>query len=146
VKSLKDCLDTYGREILSSLSEKQIVLDGKKLKGVSPCSKGNSGCYILNAWVSENRICVGQEKVDDKSNEITAIPNVLESLDIEDSVITIDAIGTQTAIAEQIRDKKGHYLLSVKGNQKELLDDIQCAFKTHRGYDAIEETDCGHGY
>jgi predicted transposase YbfD/YdcC len=66
-------------------------------------------------------------------------------LDIEDAVISIDAIGTQTAIAGQIRDKKGHYLLSVKGNQKGLLDDIQCAFKTYRGYDAIEETGCGHG-
>jgi predicted transposase YbfD/YdcC len=145
VSSLKNCLDTYGKEILSSLAEKQIVLDGKKLKGVSPNSKGNSGCYILNAWVSENRICVGQEKVNDKSNEITAIPDVLESLEIEDAVVSIDAIGTQTTIAKQIRDKKGHYLLSVKGNQKELLDDIQCAFKTHRGYDAIEETDRDHG-
>jgi predicted transposase YbfD/YdcC len=145
VESLRNCLCTYGKEILSGLAEKQIVLDGKKLKGVSPTSRGNFGLYILNAWVSENRICVGQEKVDDKSNEITAIPKVLESLDIEDSVVTIDAIGTQTEIAEQIREQKGHYLLSVKGNQKGLLDDIECAFKTHHGYDSIEETERGHG-
>jgi predicted transposase YbfD/YdcC len=145
VESLKNCLARYGKEILSSLAEKQIVLDGKKLKGVSPTSKGNAGCYILNAWVSENRICVGQEKVDDKSNEITAIPNVLKSLDIEDAVVSIDAIGTQTEITKQIREQKGHYLLSVKGNQKELLEDIQCAFKTHRGYNFTEETDCDHG-
>ena len=76
-------MEKYGKEILEDLSEKQIVLDGKKLRGVSPNSKGNSGLYILNAWVSENRICVGQEKVDEKSNEITAIPKILESLDIE---------------------------------------------------------------
>ena len=143
--SLKTCLTTYGKEILDCLSEKQIVLDGKKLKGVSPTSKGNTGLYILNAWVSENRICVGQEKVDDKSNEITAIPNVLKSLDIEDSVVTIDAIGTQTKIAELIRGKKGHYLLSVKANQNELLEDIQCAFKTHQGYHQCEEIDSDHG-
>jgi predicted transposase YbfD/YdcC len=130
---------------LNGLAEKQIVLDGKKLKGVSPTSRGNSGCYILNAWVSENRICVGQEKVEDKSNEITAIPNVLDSLDIEDSVVTIDAIGTQTAIAGKIREKKGHCLLPVRGNQKELLEDLECAFKTHCGYDFIEETDSDHG-
>ena len=144
-ESLKSCLTTYNKEILDCLAEKQIVVDGKKLKGVSPTSKGNKGLYILNAWVSENRICVGQEKVNDKSNEITAIPNVLTSLDIEDAVVTIDAIGTQTKIAEQIRQQKGNYMLSVKGNQKELHEDIQCAFKTHKGYDIIEEIEGDHG-
>ena len=143
--SLHQCLITYGKDILGCLSEKQIALDGKKLKGVSPTSKGNSGLYILNAWVGENNICVGQQKVEDKSNEITAIPEVLNSLDIEDAVVPIDAIGTQTKIAEQIRHKKGHYLLSVKGNQKKLLEDIECAFKTHQGYHHAEETNCGHG-
>lgn len=143
--SLKECLDTYGKDILGCLAEKQIVLDGKALKGVSPTSKGNSGLYILNAWVSENSVCVGQHKVEDKSNEITAIPKVLDSLDIEDAVITIDAMGTQIKIAEQIREKKGHYLLAVKGNQKELLEDMECAFKTHRGYDHTQELDYGHG-
>jgi predicted transposase YbfD/YdcC len=145
VEPLQNCLVTYGKEILAGLAEKQIILDGKKLRGVSPTSKGNAGCYILNAWVSENRICVGQEKVEDKSNEITAIPNVLKALDIEDSVVTIDAIGTQTEIAKLIREKKGHYLLSVKGNQKELFEDVQCAFKIHHGYDSKEEIDCDHG-
>jgi predicted transposase YbfD/YdcC len=145
VDSLKNCLFAYGKDILAVLSEKQIVLDGKKLKGASPTSKGNSGCYILNAWVSENRICVGQKKVNDKSNEITAIPDVLNSLDIKDSVVTIDAMGTQTKIAEQIRKQEGHYLLSVKSNQNDLLEDVQCAFKVHGGYDFVEETERGHG-
>ena len=104
--SLKTCLTTYGEEILDCFSEKQIVLEGKKLKGVPPTSKGNTGCYILNAWVSENRICVGQQKVNDKSNEITTIPEVLKSLDIEEAVVSIDAIGTQTRIVEQIRQQK----------------------------------------
>jgi predicted transposase YbfD/YdcC len=145
VEALRNCLCTFGREILDCLAEKQIVLDGKKLKGVSPTSKGNSGCYILNAWVSENRFCVGQEKVADKSNEITAIPKVLNSLDIEDSVVTIDAMGTQTAIAAQIREKKGNYLLSVKANQKGLLEDVESAFKVNHGHDTMEETEKGHG-
>jgi predicted transposase YbfD/YdcC len=145
VEALRNCLLTYGKEILNGLAEKQVILDGKKLKGVSPTSKGNSGLYILNAWVGENRICAGQEKVEEKSNEITAIPKVLKSLDIEDSVVTIDAIGTQTEIAEQIREQKGHYLLSVKANQKGLLEDIECAFKTHHGHDTVEKTERGHG-
>ena len=66
VESLKNCLSLHGQEILAGLAEKQIILDGKKLKGVSPTSRGNSGCYILNAWVNENHFCVGQAKVDDK--------------------------------------------------------------------------------
>ena len=144
-ESLKNCLVLYGKEILDCLAEKQIAFDGKKLKGVSPTGKGNTGCYIINAWVCENRICVWQEKVEDKSNEITAIPNVLASLDIEEAVVSIDAMGTQTAIAEQIREKKGHYLLAVKGNQAGLLEDIQCAFKTHQGYDIVEEIEGDHG-
>jgi predicted transposase YbfD/YdcC len=138
-------LATYGKEILGCLAKKQIVLDGKALRGVSPTAKGNSGLYILNARVSENSICIGQEKVEDKSNEITAIPRVLNTIDIEEALVTIDAMGTQTGIAEQIRGQKGHYLLSVKGNQKELLEDVECAFKTHQGYHVTEETDSGHG-
>jgi predicted transposase YbfD/YdcC len=145
VDSLRESLSLHGRELLSCLAEKQIVLDGKKLKGVSPTSRGNSGFYILNAWVSENRFCVAQEKVQDKSNEITAIPKVLESLDITDAVISIDAIGTQVAIAKQIVDKKGHYFLSVKANQPSLLEDIECAFKTHQGYHITEDIDKDHG-
>lgn len=145
VGSLQKTLAAYGQAILSCLAEKQIALDGKKLKGSSPTSKGNAGLYILNAWVSENSICVGQHKVGDKSNEIAAIPKVLDMLDIEEAVISIDAIGTQTKIAEQIRAKKGHYILSVKANQQELLDDIECAFKTHSGYHATESWDYGHG-
>lgn len=143
--SLIRCLETHGKELLSCLAEKQIVLDGKKLRGVSPTSQGNAGCYIMNAWVSENRICIGQEKVNEKSNEIRAIPNVLNSLDIEDAIVSIDAIGTQTKIAEQIRSQKGHYLLSVKGNQKELLGDIEYAFKANKSIDFVEDIDADHG-
>jgi predicted transposase YbfD/YdcC len=143
--SLQSCLERYGKEILGSFSEKQIVLDGKKLKGVSPSSKGNSGLYILNAWVSENRFCIGQQKVEEKSNEITAIPKILDSLDIEDSVVSIDAIGTQTKIAEQIIEQKGHYFLSVKGNQKGLLDDLELAFRLDKGLQFIDEPNYDHG-
>lgn len=75
---LEKSLRMYGKSILSDLSEKQIVIDGKKQRGVSPATRGNSGLFLLNVWVSENRFCVAQEKVEDKSNEITAIPFSLE--------------------------------------------------------------------
>ena len=71
---LRKCLNDYGKDIIGLLAEKQICLDGKKLKGVSPTSKGNRGFYLVNAWVSENRLCIGQKKVQDKSNEITTLP------------------------------------------------------------------------
>jgi predicted transposase YbfD/YdcC len=144
-ESLQTCLTHYGQEILEGLSEKQICLDGKKLRGVSPSSKGNSGLYVLNAWVSENRICIGQCKVEEKSNEITAIPQVLSSLDIEDAVVSIDAIGTQTGIAEQIIDQGGHYFLSVKGNQQGLLEDLEYAFRADKGIQFTEKSDNNHG-
>ena len=127
-KHLSDCLDKDGAALLGSLSGKQLAIDGKKLKGVSPRSKGNSGLYILNAWVCENRLCVGQEKVEDKSNEITAIPTLLEQLDIEGAVVSIDAIGCQSAIANQILEQGGEYLLAVKKNQKELFEQLEDSF------------------
>jgi len=64
---LKECLTKHGRELLDVLAEKQICLDGKKLRGQSPQSRGNKGLYIVNAWVSENRLCIGQQKVCDKT-------------------------------------------------------------------------------
>lgn len=143
--SLQNCLNSYGRDILSDLSEKQIVLDGKKLKGVSPKSKGNSGLYILNAWVSENRFCIGQQKVEEKSNEITAIPEILKSIEIEQAVVSIDAIGTQTKIAEQIIEQKGHYFLSVKGNQQGLLEELEQAFKINKGLHFSAKPESNHG-
>jgi len=142
---LRTCLTSFGKDIISTLSEKQICIDGKKLKGVSPASRGNSGLYILNAWVSENRICVGQQRVKDKSNEITAIPAVIKQLDITGAVVSIDAIGCQRNIAEQIVEQKGAYLLSVKSNQRELFDDIECGFKACAPESVSETREKDHG-
>ncbi|KAA6330050.1 hypothetical protein EZS27_021205 [termite gut metagenome] len=99
----------------------------------------------FDAWVSENRLCIGQEKVEEKSNEITAIPKVLASLDLIDVVVSIDAIGTQTKIAGQIIDQKGHNLLSVKGNQQGLLEDVEHAFRLNKGTVFTNETESNHG-
>jgi predicted transposase YbfD/YdcC len=144
-EELENSLRLYGRSILSDLSQKQIAIDGKKQRGVSPTTRGNQGLYLMNAWVSENRFCIAQEKVEDKSNEITAIPHVLNNIDIEDAVISIDAMGTQREIAELIVEKKGHYLLALKTNQKSLFEDVECAFKVHHGHDIHQTLDAGHG-
>lgn len=136
---LRQCLNDYGKSLIDILAEKQICLDGKKLRGVSPTSRGNEGLFIVNAWVSENKICVGQQRVDDKSNEIEAIPALLKSIDLTDAVVSIDAIGCQKEIAVQIKQQKGHYLLAVKKNQKDLFEDIECAFKTNKATSFQEE-------
>lgn len=126
---LNQCLEDYGKTIIDTLSQKQICFDGKAIKGVNPRGRGKS-YYIVSAWVGENEICIGQKKVDDKSNEVTAIPELIDSLDIENAMISIDAMGCQKEIASLIIEKKGNYLLSLKGNQSELLDDVICGFKT----------------
>ena len=134
---LDACLGQYGRELLSVVAEKQICIDGKKLRGVTPTKRGNQGLYILNAWVSENRLCIGQYKVEDKSNEITALPVLIEQLDIKDSTVSIDAIGCQKEIAKAIRGKEAHYFLSVKKNQADLFEEISEAFTCNKD---IQET------
>lgn len=142
---LEACLGSYGKSILSELSDKQIVIDGKKQRGVSPTTRGNSGLYLLNVWVSENRFCIAQQRVEDKSNEITAIPAALDSIDITDAVVSIDAMGTQREIAELIVEKNGHYLFALKNNQKSLFEDVECAFKVHSGHDTYQNIEADHG-
>jgi predicted transposase YbfD/YdcC len=129
---LRQCLSQHGNTLLKVLADKQIALDGKKLRGVTPHSKGTSGLFIVNAWVGENRLCVGQHKVEDKSNEIEALSPLIAQLDITDAVVSIDAIGCQKELAKQIKQQQGHYLLAVKANQKALLEEIECAFKACR--------------
>jgi predicted transposase YbfD/YdcC len=142
---LESCLHVYGNHILTELSDKQIVIDGKKQRGVSPTTRGNRGLYLLNVWVSENRFCIAQKRVEDKSNEITAIPDALDSIDITDAVVSIDAMGTQREIADLIVEKNGHYLLALKNNQQSLFEDVECAFKMHGGYDVYETLEADHG-
>lgn len=136
---LRELLNDYGKEVLEVLSEKQICIDGKKLKGVSPKSKGNQGLYIVNAWVAENNLCICQQTVEDKSNEITAIPKILSQLNIENATITIDAMGCQREIADQIISQKGHYLFCLKSNQSDLYDEVVSGFKTIKSNDFSEE-------
>jgi predicted transposase YbfD/YdcC len=126
--SLIAILEEYGGYFLEVLSEKQINIDGKKLRGATPKSRGNTGIYLVSAWVSENNLCVGQVQVADKSNEITAIPLLLEGLDIKGSIVSMDALGCQTEIVEQICKQEGEYLIGLKGNQETLHEEVKQSF------------------
>ena len=142
---IERCLVQSGRALLDTLAEKQIVIDGKKLKGTSPRSRGTKGDYLMNAFVSENRLLVGQSIVNDKENEIKAIPGVIDKLDIEDAIVSIDAIGTQVEIARQIVDGNGHYFLALKENQKFLHESAIEAFRYNKATDASTEVEGDHG-
>ena len=144
-EQFKQCLGNHGALFIETFRDKLICLDGKKVKGASPKSRKNKGLYILNAWVSENKISICQEKVKDKSNEITAIPIILDELNIEGSTISIDAMGCQKNISDKIIDKKADYILAVKGNQKTLYKEVIQAFEDYPNSTRSKQSNKGHG-
>lgn len=133
-------------EEVVELSKGEVInIDGKRL-----CSSGKDGkesiVHMVSAWSDANNLILGNCTVDDKSNEITAIPKLLEILDLSDCIITIDAMGCQKEIAEKIIEKKAHYILAVKENQPGLLDDIKEAFEQQKdGISVDVQSNMGHG-
>ena len=115
-------------EIARITSGQLIAIDGKTVRRSHDRSKGKEAIHLVSAWASENGVALGQVKVDDKSNEITAIPELLKILDIHGCIVSIDAIGTQKEIISTILEQGGDYLLTVKQNQGTLYDLIDFAF------------------
>ena len=126
-------------------TEKVIAIDGKTVRGSRDGYHDNPAIHLVHAWSVENGICLGQRKTRDKSNEITAIPELLDMLCVEGSIITIDAMGTQTAIAEKIVDGGADYILALKGNQGTLLQDAELMEREAAPVSESEEVDKGHG-
>lgn len=114
---------------VNDIVQGQIVnIDGKCLRGSDDQKLGKRAIYMVSAWAAENEIVLGQRKVDEKSNEITAIPELLKLLNLSGCIVTIDAMGTQTAIAKTIQEGNADYVLSVKENQGHLFEDISVLF------------------
>lgn len=111
------------------LKKEIIALDGKTLRGSGSKSNKQSPLHLVSAWASKQRMLLAQVKTSEKSNEITAIPELLNLIDIKDSIITIDAMGCQQKIAEQIRKQGGDYVLCLKENQKSLYDTVTAFFQ-----------------
>ena len=129
-----------------------ICIDGKAQRGTAEKGKPHSFVHIVSAWAATNHLTLGQLKVDGKSNEITAIPKLLDVIDIAETIITIDAMGCQTAIADKIIDKGGDYVLALKGNQESLADEVENYFIQLEAinfegvkFDAIGSKEIGHG-
>ncbi len=143
-EEIERCLIESGKQFLESLAEKQIVIDGKKLCGANPTARGTQGDYLLNAFVSENHLLIGQVALKNKENEIPAYPILIDKLDITDAIVSIDAMGCQTSVVEKILEKKGHYFLAVKDNQKYLHEAVIEAFKYNQPMNEATEMESDH--
>jgi predicted transposase YbfD/YdcC len=106
-----------------------VAIDGKTLRGSKDGALGKAAIHMVNVWAVENGLVLAQEKVDDKTNEITVIPTLLDLLDLRGATVTIDAIGCQTEIAQSIIDQQADYVLAVKDNQPTLHLDIADSFE-----------------
>ena len=114
---------------VNDIVQGQIInIDGKQLRGSKDKVLGKRAIYMVSAWAEENELVLGQRKVDEKSNEITAIPELLKMLALSGCIVTIDAIGTQTNIAKTIVEADADYVLSVKENQGHLYEDVSVLF------------------
>lgn len=150
---LTNLLQRWSGELAGTLKGKQIVLDGKTLRrSFEHGWNKDSALHVVTAWCVEEGLVLAQQAVDEKSNEITAVPEVLKTLDIRDAVVTVDALNTQTAIAGQIVKGGGDYILAVKDNHPTLADAIQrhldeMILERFEGVEHVyhETTDAGHG-
>ena len=113
----------------SSDEPRHIAVDGKTARGSYRDAAKSDAIHIVSAWATEHGITLGQTEVDSKSNEITAIPELLDFIDVRDSIVTIDALGAQKAIAEKIIDQGGDYVFAVKDNHPTLADSIRTHFE-----------------
>jgi predicted transposase YbfD/YdcC len=132
---------TWVQDVFEITEGQVIPIDGKTLRRSHDRGIGKSAIHIVSAWAAKNELVLGQIKVDDKSNEITAIPALLELLDISGCIVTIDAIGCQKKIAQQIIDQGGDYILALKGNQGRIYQDAKTLFEDA---EAFGYEDCGH--
>ncbi|MEG4574159.1 ISAs1 family transposase [Microcoleus sp. N3A4] len=131
-KQFQECFLSWVNSITKKLELEVIAIDGKTMKQSYDRNQNQKPLDIVSAWSSSHQLVLGQKKVNKKSNEVTAIPALLEMLEIAGSIITIDALGCQKEIAALIIKKKGDYLLALKGNQKLLHKDVKDWFELAR--------------
>lgn len=125
-----DSLYRWSKEILSTLNDEytQINIDGKVLRATAKSGHKKSGLCLLSAWVSDHKLILGQQKVASKSNEKTAVPELLKSLCLKESIVTIDAIACDVKNADIITSKQGHYILALKNNNKHIYQQVSERF------------------
>ncbi|MBW4458502.1 MAG: ISAs1 family transposase [Nostoc indistinguendum CM1-VF10] len=129
-EALNRCFLSWVETLVTKMGGEIIPIDGKTIRGSYDRNQGKSALHVISAWSSEQHLVLAQMKVEDKTNEITAIPALLELLDIAGSIITIDAMGTQIEIAKKIIAKKADYVLALKANHPTLYSQVTQWFET----------------
>lgn len=141
-KSLQNC----ARDLLINLSDKHLIIDGKAMRGTIPKGKKQALVQVVSLWLEEEKLSFAQLKVSEKSNEITAIPKLLDKVFIKDSIVSIDAIACQKEITKKIIDKEADYLIALKKNQGYLYEQCTDWLKRHKKHlVSTKEHDVGHG-
>ena len=133
------CFRRWIQSFTLSLSQEVIAIDGKTLRGSGNRRQKQSPLHLVSAWASEQGLLLGHLQTAEKSNEITAIPQLLKMVHIKDSIVTIDAMGCQTSIAQEIQDQGADYVLSLKENHPKLYETVKAIFHVgeHRQYKKI---------
>ena len=144
-KEFANCFTDWINSISNLTKGEVVAIDGKTIRNSNDDTCSKSAIHIVSAYASENRICLGQEAVHKKSNEITAIPKLLELIAIKGCIVTIDAMGCQKKIAKNIIKKDAHYILMVKDNQKNLKNQIEKSFENKKIISTDSNIDSGHG-
>jgi predicted transposase YbfD/YdcC len=135
---LMACIQQWLDALGTAVAGEVVAIDGKTLRGSFDTAAGRNPLHLVSAWATEARLTLGQVAVDAKSNEITAIPLLLELLDLRDCIVTIDAIGCQKNIATAIRDRDADYVLALKDNQPSVHQVVHEAFVAHAEADFTE--------
>ena len=128
-ETFESCFLAWIESLSIDVKNEIISIDGKSLRGSHDKKKNVKMLHVVSAWASKNRILLGQVKTEEKSNEITAIPELLDMIDVKGSIITIDAMGCQQEIAKKIVEKEADYVLALKDNQPSLHQDIASIFE-----------------
>jgi predicted transposase YbfD/YdcC len=151
-EAFEDCFRSWVASIREVIPGEIIAVDGKTLRRSHDRAAGLAALHLVSAWAAANRVVLGQVATEAKSNEITAIPQLLALLRLKGCIVTIDAMGCQTKIAEQIVEQEGDYVLALKGNQGTLASEVEEAFidadaKDYAGMESefLETTEHGHG-
>jgi len=130
VKQFMKLFVEWTQSLIEAKTGKHIAIDGKAVRAATKKAEDGNIPYVLNAFLCGSGISIGQKPIDAKTNEITEIPKLLDLIDIRDSVITVDAIGTQSAIMNKIKEKGGNFCLQLKGNQRQAFEDVELYFNS----------------
>jgi predicted transposase YbfD/YdcC len=149
--AFEKCLLSWMQAVQEATADRFLAIDGKTLRGSFASRDGRAAIHMVSAWATANQLSLGQVVVAEKSNEITAIPELLHLLDVSGAVVTIDAMGCQKEIAATIRERGGDYVLTVKPNQPTLYEQVTqavtAALDEEEGtsYDEHQTVESDHG-